>query len=44
MAADIAGQNQMAKTQAAAASSANRTALIGAGMGMTGTIAGAALI
>jgi hypothetical protein len=43
MAADIAGQNQMAKTQAAAASAANRTALIGAGMGMTGTIAGAAL-
>lgn len=44
LAADIAGQNQMAKAQMAAANSANKTAMIGAGMGMVGTIAGAALI
>lgn len=43
MAADIAAQNQMARTQAAAASAANRTALIGSAMQLGGAAAGAAM-
>ena len=43
MAADIAAQNQMARTQAAAASAANRTALIGSAMQLGGAVAGAAM-